>query len=185
MAKSVIQKDWYEIIAPDVFDNEKVAETPADKEQKLHDRRVKVNLQDLMPSSDKYYMDVYLQVKDVEGNKAKAVLAGHDTSKEYISKMVRRQTDRIDQVVDVETSDGREVRVKLIATTINKTTSAAKTEIRKQMEEIVTEQAQDRDFQTFMQDMFQNELQSELNDACKKIYPLKTVEFRKTEVTPN
>lgn len=185
MAKSVIQKDWYEIIAPDVFDNEKVAETPADKEQKVHNRRVKVNLQDLMPASDKYYMDIYLQVKDVDGNKAKAVLAGHDTSKEYISKMVRRQTDRIDQVVDVETSDGREVRVKMIATTINKTTSAAKTEIRKRMEGIVTEQAENRDFQTFMQDMFQNELQKELNESCKKIYPLKTVEFRKTEVKPN
>jgi small subunit ribosomal protein S3Ae len=181
MAKSVIQKDWYELVAPDIFDNEVVAETPADKERKVDNRTVKVNLKDVMPASDKYYMDVYLQVKNIDGKKAKTELVGHDTSKEYISKMVRRHTDRIDHVVDVETKDDQRVRVKLVGTTIKNTHSSAKTDIRKRMEEIVEDHASKKDFDDFMRDIFQNEIQNEINEECKKIYPLRTIEFRKTE----
>ncbi|MDY6771203.1 MAG: hypothetical protein SV186_04585 [Candidatus Nanohaloarchaea archaeon] len=182
MAQSVIQKDWYELVAPDLFDNEVVAETPADKSAKVDNRTVKVNLKDLMPASDKYYMDVYLQVKSVDGNKAKTELVGHDTSKEYISKMVQRGTDRIDHVVDVETKDGQTVRVKLIGTTIKNTHSSAKTDIRKRMEELVTDHASKKNTDDFMRDIFQNEVQKKVNEECKEIYPLRTVEIRKTEI---
>jgi len=182
MAQSVMQKNWFEIIAPDIFDNEKVAETPAEKGAKVEDRQLKLGLKDVMPSSNKYYMDVFLQVDRVDGKKAKTELAGHTTSKEYVSKMVRRRSDRIDQVADVETKDGRTVRVKMIAITIRKTNSGAKTDIRKKMEEIAREQASKKNFDQFMRDIFQDELQQEIDQACKKIYPLRTVEFLKTEL---
>jgi small subunit ribosomal protein S3Ae len=177
-----MSKQWYEIIAPEIFDSETVGETPADKEDKIQNRRVKINLKDVMPASDKYYMDVFLQVDQIDGNKAKTRLVGHQTSKEYISKMVSRRSDRIDHVVDVETKDGTEVRTKIVATTIQKTHSSAKTEIRKRMEDIVTEKASKKNLDGFMTDIFHNELQKEINAECKKIYPLRSVEFRKTEV---
>ncbi|MDY6777561.1 MAG: hypothetical protein SVU32_02775 [Candidatus Nanohaloarchaea archaeon] len=185
MAKSMMQKNWYELVAPDIFDNETVSETPAEKADKVVNRTVKVNLKELMPSSDKYYMDVFLQVTDVDGKKAKTELIGHDTSKEYISKMVSRRSDRIDRVIDAETQDGKEVRFKLVATTIQKTHSSAKTEIRKRMGEIVEEKAEDTDFEDLMEQIFQNEVQKEINEACQEIYPLRTVEFRKTELLEN
>ncbi|MFT4893125.1 MAG: ribosomal protein S3AE, partial [Candidatus Nanohaloarchaea archaeon] len=31
MAKAVIQKNWYEIQVPDIFDAEEITETPAEK----------------------------------------------------------------------------------------------------------------------------------------------------------
>lgn len=182
MAKAVMNKNWFEIVAPDVFDNETVSETPAEKDTDVLDRTVKVSLNDLMPSSDKYYMDVFLQVRTVDGKKAKTELTGHTTSKEFVSKMVRRRSDRIDQVTDVTTSDDRSVRVKLIAGTIKNTNSAAKTSIRKKMDEMVEEKAAKMDYDEFMRAIFQGELQQEINDACSKIYPLRSVEFRKTEL---
>ena len=185
MAKSVAQKNWYEIIAPDVFDKAKISETPSDREEKVLNRTVKVGLKELVPTSNKYYMDVFLQIYNIEGNKAHTKLKGHKTSKEYVSKMVRRRSDRIDKVMDVKTKDNKKVRVKIIAATINNTTSITKKSIRKKIEEIVREEASKNRFVDFMNSIFQNEIQQRLEENCKKIYPLKTIEFRKTELIEN
>lgn len=184
MAKSVLQKNWYDLVAPDIFDNEEVGQTPAEKDSMVGNRQIKVSLQDVMPSSDKYYMDVFLQVKDIDGNKAKTELVGHEVSKEYISKMINRRTDRIDHVFDVEAKDGGDIKVKLVAVTIKKANSSAITSIRNKMEELVDEKASKLGTEEFMEQIFNNEMQREINSECKKIYPLKTVEFRKTEITP-
>jgi len=185
MARSVAQKDWFEIVAPDIFDNEKVSETPSDRKEKVDGRTVKVNLKDLVPTSSKYYMDVFLQVKDVEGNKAHTELVGQKTSKEYVSKMVRRRSDRIDKVMDVDTKDGKKVRVKIIASTLNNTHGSTKKAIKEKMDEIIEDNASSSSYVEFMNAIFQNEIQRELNDKCKKIYPLRSVEFRKTELLEN
>jgi small subunit ribosomal protein S3Ae len=182
MAKSVLRKTWYEIVAPDVFDNETVADTPAEEAEMVDGRQVKVNLKDLMPTSDKYYMDVFLQVQDVEGEKARTELAGHTTSSEYISKMISRRSNRLDWVGDAETADGKEVRVKVVATTIRKTQSAQVSRLRKRVGELVEDAAADMKFDAFMEAVFQDEIQQHIKDDVKEIYPLRDLEIRKTEV---
>ncbi|MDY6776517.1 MAG: 40S ribosomal protein S3a/S1 [Candidatus Nanohaloarchaea archaeon] len=184
MAKAALQKEWYDIVAPDLFGNDTVAETPAGEEEEVDGRRVKVDLQDLMPSSDKYYMDVFLKVDDVEGDRAKTRIDGHTVSKEYVSKMVSRRSNRIDAVTDAETSDGSTVRVKMVGVTIKKTSSSKVNAARKRLKEAVEEEAGKAGLDDFMESIFSGGLQKRLEDAAQKIYPLREVEVRKTEVRP-
>ncbi len=177
-----MRKEWYDIVAPDLFGNEVVAQTPAEEEDLLDGRTVKVNLKDLMPTSKKYYMDVYLQVTDVEGSTAQTIVAGHDTSREYISKMVGRRSNRLDYVGDVTTKDGQDVRVKIVATTIRKTKSAKISRLRERIADIVEDAAEDQSFNDFMEAIFQDELQEQIKEDVKEIYPLRDLEIRKTEV---
>lgn len=182
MAKSVLRKEWYTIVAPDLFDNERIAETPAEEPGLLHGRTVKANLKDLRPSSDKYYMDVYFQVTDVEGNTAQTQLVGHDTAKEYVSRMISRRSNRVDVVDDVTTEDGVTVRVKLVAATIRKTKSANVSRLRNRITELVRQRAENSSFDAFMESIFDNDLQQHLRNETKTIYPLRDLEIRKTEV---
>lgn len=182
MAKTVLRKNWYEIVAPDVFDNETVAETPAEEQDLVTGRTVKVNLKDLLPTSGKYYMDVFLQVNDVEGDKAHTALVGHETSHEYISRMISRQSDRIDYVGDVETRDGTTVRVKVVATTIKRTKSAKIDAVRATIDEAVKDYAAEHTFDELMLAIFQNDFQQVLKDEARQIYPIRDLEVRKTEV---
>ncbi len=182
MAKAALQKDWYEIVAPDLFGGDIVADTPAEEPEMVEGRTVKVGLQELRPDTGRYYMDVFLRVDAVDGNRAKTSIAGHDISSEYISKMVSRRSDRVDAVVDVETSDGENVRVKIVGATIRKTSSSQVGEVRKRMEDAATEQAEQNSLDDFMDMIFSGELQSKLEDAAQDIYPLREVEVRKTEV---
>lgn len=182
MAKAVMRKDWFDIVAPDIFDNETVSQTPAEDKDLVNGRTIKVNLKELMPTSSKYYMDVYLQVTDVEGSTAHTRLVGHDTAREYVSKMISRQSNRLDYVDDVTTKDGITVRVKLVATTIRKTQSAKVSRLRKRIQEITREEAENNTFDDFMEAIFQNELQQKIRNDVKEIYPLRDLEIRKTEV---
>jgi len=180
--KSVIRKDWYDLIAPDIFGGKKVSETPADSPSKVEGRTVKVNLKEVMPDSGKYYIDVFLKVKDVSGQKARTELVGHKCSREYLSRLVRRHSTRIDYINDLETKDDKQIRVKLIITTLGKCKSSVKKEIRKKAGEIVKDKVEASDFDQFMQTIFENKIQRTINDEVKTTYPLKSVEFRKVEV---
>lgn len=182
MAKTLAQKDWYEIVAPDIFDNKEVSKTPADESEKVMDRKIKMELKNLIKGTDKYYMDVFLKVNDIEGKRASTKLVGHKCSREYISRLVRRGSDRLDLVKEVETKDGKVLRVKIIAITLKKVNSSVEKKIRKEIWDLVEDKAEDMSFDEFMQAIFSNEIQKEIYQKVKKIYPLRTVEFRKTEL---
>lgn len=182
MAKTALQKEWYEIVSPELFGEETVAETPAEEPEMVEGRTVEVNLQDLMPSSDKYYMDVSLKVEAVEGSTARSRIFGHEVSSEYISKMVSRRSNRIDAVADVTTADEQDVRVKIVATTIRKTNSSKVNSVRKRMVEVAEERAEDADLEDYMESIFTGDLQEAIRGDARKIYPLREVEIRKTEV---
>lgn len=182
MAKAVLRKEWYEITAPEMFGGEAISETPAEEAEMVLGRTVKVGLKDLMPSSDKYFMDVFLQVEDVEGDTARTRLVGHTTSQEYISKMVSRGSNRIDAVTDVETADGEIVRLKAIGVTIRKTNSATVKHVRNRIEDTIQEFAGDRSYDDVMEAIFTGDIQHQVRDACQDIYPLRSFEIRKSEL---
>lgn len=182
MAKTALQKDWYEIVSPELFGSETVAETPAEEPKSVEERTVKLGLQDLVPDTRRYYMDVYLKVTEVEGNRAKTAISGHNVSSDYVSKMVSRRSNRIDAVEDVKTSDGSRVRVKVVGATIRKTSSSQVNEVRRRMREVIREEAGKKSLDEFMESIFTGDLQKKMEAAAQKIYPLREVEVRKTEV---
>ena len=65
-----MQKNWFAVQAPDIFDKEEVSETPAEKASQVEGRTIKEGLNEMMDDTSKYYMDVTLKITEVEGNKA-------------------------------------------------------------------------------------------------------------------
>lgn len=182
MAKAVIQKNWYEIQAPEIFDKDVITETPAEKESQVVGRRISEDLSEVMESTDKYYVDVSLKVTDVEGNKAFAEIDGMECSSEFVSRMIRKRSDRMDLVHDVETSDDREVRVKVVGATVSKTSSNTLRDVRNRLKELIEEEAKATNYNEFMKMIFQDRLQEELREEAEDIYPFKDLEVRKTKL---
>jgi len=182
MAKAVIQKNWYEIQAPEVFDKDVITETPAEKDSQVVGRRLSEDLSELLESTDKYYVDVTLKITDVEGSKAFAEIDGMECSSEFVSRMIRKRSDRMDLVHDTETSDDRKVRVKLVGATISNTSSKTLRDVRNKLKEIIDEEAGATEYQDFMKMIFQDRLQQELREEAEDIYPFKDLEVRKTEL---
>lgn len=182
MAKAVIQKNWYEIQAPDIFSVDTVTETPAEKESQVIGRTVKQGLTELMDGADKYYVDVELKVTEVEGNKAFTEISGMECSSEFVSRMVRKRSDRMDLVEEYITADDRKVRVKVVGATVKKTSTKTLKAARKTISDIIKEKASEQDYNEFMENVFMDNIQDEIRDDANKIYPFRELEIRKTEL---
>ncbi len=182
MAKAVIQKNWYDIQAPDIFSEDKIGETPAEKESQLIDRRISKDLTSVFDGTDKYYVDVHFRVTDVEGNKAFTEIDGMECSKEFVSRMVRKRSDRMDLVHDTETSDDRKVRVKVVGATVSNTSTKTLKASREAIKDAIDEKASEQSYEELMENIFADNLQKGIRDAANGIYPFRELEVRKTEL---
>ncbi|MFQ3275300.1 MAG: ribosomal protein S3AE [Candidatus Nanohaloarchaea archaeon] len=182
MAKAVIQKNWYEIQVPDIFDAEEITETPAEKDSQVIGRTVKENLTELMEDSGKYYVDVSFKVTEVEGNKAFTEIYGMECSSEYVSRMIRKRSRRLDVVKDFRTADNREVRIKVVGATVKKTSTNTLKDAREAITDILEEKTSEQSYNELMENIFMDNVQEELRDKVNKIYPFRDLEIRKTEL---
>lgn len=182
MAKAVLQKSWYNIQAPEIFDEDEVGETPADSDTEVIGRRVKESLNDLMEATDKYYADVSLKVTDVEGNKAFTEIDEMTVSSEFVSRMIKEGSDRFDYVHDLETRDGKNVRVKFVGATLRRTSSEKLTSTRRKIAETMEEKAENQSYEELMENIFTDKIQEQIRDEVEKIYPFRQLEIRKTEL---
>jgi len=176
-------KQWYNIRAPPMYNGVQIAETLADETDKLLGRVAEATLQDLTGDFSKMHVKLRFKVAAVRGNEAATKFAGHELTSDYIRRLTRRKHSKIDAVVDVTTKDGFSLRVKPMAVTERRAQSSQEQEIRRIAISKITAAAQENEHPAFIRTLVSGDLaQSIFNDA-RKIYPLKRVEIRKSEIT--
>ena len=109
-----VKKEWYTIEAPDMFGNKVVGETPSLDSKNLVNRVLEVNLMEIENNYKRFFIKLKFKINEVEDKKVKTKFIGHDSMSERIYRMVQRNTRRVDVIQNVETKDGRKLRVKTI-----------------------------------------------------------------------
>lgn len=175
-------KEWYTLVAPDMFDNQELGEAPATTEEALLGRKVEAGATDLVKSSNKYYFKMNFKVENVEGNEAKCKFVGHDCSRDFITRMIRKRSKRVDDRTTVETDDGVKLVVKTVCATIKPVGSSTQTGIRKKISQFLKDRVSDVSLKEFVNSMLSGKLQKQIKESSDKVYPLRQIEFRKTEV---
>ncbi len=175
-------KEWYTLKAPEMFGGGTMGEIPASTEEAVKDRTVEAGATDLHSSSKKYYFKVKMRVDEVDGKTCKTKFIGHDSSRDYLTRIVRKRSKRVDEITRVETKDGVEMRVKTVCATIKPVGASTQTSIRKKVSEVLKKEASEKDIEDFVKDIFMDRLQKKVKTEADRIYPLREIEFRKTEV---
>jgi small subunit ribosomal protein S3Ae len=175
-------KEWYEILAPEMFGRTKVGETPANDPNKLIGRVVEVTLGEIVNDFTKQNIKMFFKIYSVSGKIAYTKFIGSEITRDYLRSLVRRRTSRIDGNIVVKTKDGYKIRVKPVCFTVKRTNSSRKSAIRKIMEDIIKMRASELDFIQFVQEIVLGKLSSDIYKQVKVIYPPRRVEIRKTEV---
>lgn len=182
MARRAKAKQWFEIIAPKVFNNMEIGKTLATEPEALIGRRLTISAIEVTNDLRKYYLKLTFRIIKVEGTKAFTEFDGSECTRDYISRMVVRRVRRIDTVQDVITKDGFKVRVKCIAVIHRK----AKTSIEKTMAEKIKEMIEDivknSTLHEFVSKMISDEIKNKIIKEIRKIYPVRHFEIRKVEV---
>jgi small subunit ribosomal protein S3Ae len=172
------RKEWYDIILPHYFGETKVGETPSDEPNKVMGRIFETTLAAITGDFSQEYMKMYFQVNELEGHTARTVFKGHD----YLRSLVRRRSTKIDGFFRVYTKDGFRVKIVVTAMTQRRIQTSQEFAIRKIMQEIVEDKAENLTFDQLAHEMVLGKLASDVYNRAKNVTSLRHVGVRKSEL---
>ncbi|MFO7619573.1 MAG: 30S ribosomal protein S3ae [Thermoplasmata archaeon] len=175
-------KNWYNIMAPEMFNRQKVAETLTDEPGNLIGRVAEVTVQDINGDFSKMHIKLRFKVNDVRGTEAHTYFIGHDMSSDYVRRMTRRRKSKIDMVVDAKTRDDYIIRLKPLAISGNRVRASQQSEIRHIMFNVLSEFCTSRPLDEIVRAIISGQLAKITATACKPIHPLQRVEIHKSEI---
>ena len=177
-----VKKTWYEIISPSMFGSVSIGETMAFEPKNLIGRKIKVNITELGKQYQKFFMKLIFKIDNIEGSKAHTNFVGHEVTTERIYRMVQRRVRRVDCIVDTKTSDNVKIRLKVILILVRRVGTSVKNDARAKAKESVERLVKDMTLEALVKSMIEDQLQKNIREECKKIYPVGQIEVRKSEV---
>lgn len=185
MAKKVDKwksKKWYSVEAPEVFEKKTITETPAESEEQLIGRTIKTSLSQITGKRSQRYIELILQINEVEGGKAKTQLKGYELSRSYLRKNIRKGRSLVKTVKDIETDEGQ-LRTTVYAFLVRKVHTSQKDKIREIINNKLEEEAKNNDFNDLIQKMIFGKIATEIFKKGKKISPIKRIEITKCMIS--
>jgi small subunit ribosomal protein S3Ae len=181
MASKLKGKDWYQITAPKFFGDFVIGETPAFDPNQLKGRIIETSLTDITGDPNKYYLKFYFKIEDIKDKKTITRFVGHDCTKDFLARIVRRRSTRIDTNDVIKLLDNK-IRVKSIAISNRRVSQAVETKVRRIVRETIIKELEKMKTEEFIREIIDGKLQAIIRKNVSKVYPLRYFEFRKTEV---
>jgi ribosomal protein S3AE len=175
-------KDWYAILAPEMFSGKQIGEVPATDAKTLVGRNLEVSLPELVGQTQKYYIKVKLKATSLEDGKVKTRFNGMDIAKDQMFRIVRKRTRKTQLVNYIVTKDDWRMKVSTIMTLNRRTNSAVGTRVRAGVDSTLKEFASGKPAEEFMKAVFSGDLQHSLKKSFNKVYPIRFSEISKIEV---
>jgi len=177
-------KKWYIALAPTSLESKELGEVVSSEEDNLKDRIIKRSLMELgmnQNSQMAMFTNMLFRVTEVKGNNAHTKLIGHEIAPSYIKTFARRDKSLIHEVVDIQTKDSENVRLKVIAVTGARVSENTRRNIRKALVEEVKKNGEALTFDELFQDLLYGRFSSKLFTRLKQITQMRRVEVRKSE----
>lgn len=175
-------KKWYEVLAPEMFNNISLGTIPADDPDKLIGRVLEITLYDITGDISQVHVKLYFQIIRVEGDKAYTWFKGHELARDYMRSLIRRKSSKIQGIFDVTTKDGYVLRITIIALTSYRCKTSQKRAIRKVMYNYITNKAPELTLAEFLSETLSYKISNEVAERARKIYPIRRVEVYKTKL---
>ncbi|MBU3905143.1 MAG: hypothetical protein KJ906_03280 [Nanoarchaeota archaeon] len=180
MAKPII-KEWYDITSPKYFGRKVIGQSLTTDPNRLLNRVIEVSLVELTGEATKYYIKLYFKADKIEGTKVSTVFFGHDTTRDFVARIVQLGTDRIDTNNIVQLKDGK-MRIKSIIITNGNVKRGLERVIRKTAIDEIKIELEDMTIDDFLKNMVTGSLQKKLRKKLSKLHPLRQFEFNKSQI---
>ena len=177
-----VKKQWYEIVAPKVFEEKVIGETLAAEPKQLIGRKIETSLFELSKDYSKFYIKLQFQIDNIEDSRAFTKFVGHDIMRERIYRMVQRRVRRVDVIMDVRTKDNVLIRVKTVFVLLRRVNTSIKAATRVKAKEVIEKTLSESSLDDFVKLIVSGELAANIRKECNRISPVGGVEIRKSEV---
>jgi len=175
-------KDWYVILAPKMFSETQMAETPAIDPKVLVGRTVESNVSELLGQPDKYYMNLKFKITGVNDHNASTRFHGYSCAKEHLFRIIRKRSQKVRATTNVETKDGWKLQVVSLVILNRNTDIEVRRKVRKIMVSGLMESAKGSGMDSFIRSITGGVLQKDIRKLGNKIYPVRFSEIERIEV---
>jgi len=182
MAKKLKGKEWFTLLAPKMFKEKVIGETPTGDSKTLLGRKLDVHMINLIDDLSKYYIKLYFKVDKIEGDKAYTVFDGLECLRDYISRMIRYGITRIDTNQTLKTKDGKSLRVKGIIIVSKKIKKNVEITLKSFVEEKIKKTVEENELDELLERLINDTLKNSIIKEGSKIYPMRAFEIRKVDV---
>ena len=173
-------KQWYDVLAPEMFEREELGTTPAEESEQVLGRTIETTLGDLQNDASENNKKLKFQVNEVAGKSAYTEFSKYELTRDYTRSLVRRGSSKIEAFITVLTTDDYRLQIQPVAFTTKSADESQEKAIRREMIDIVEEAASDRTFKDLVDSVVTGRLSSAIYNEAKLIYPVRRVEIQKT-----
>tara|TARA_B100001778_G_scaffold42751_1_gene30873 strand:- start:5066 stop:6064 length:999 start_codon:yes stop_codon:yes gene_type:complete len=176
-------KRWFTIRAPrHPWNFKRIGETIGETDEHIMGRVYEMTQQEFSGDFTKMHVLLRFRVTDVVGQDALTTFVGHSHQSDHTRRQIRRYRGKIDDVVDVVTTDGFLVRLKPLMITERRCQTSVKQAMRAKSAEIIRAVASKSNYSKLQEAMLGGDLETEIRNAVKSIYPCRNVVIRKSQL---
>ena len=176
-------KRWFTIRAPrHPWNFKRIGETIGETEEHIMGRVYEMTQQEFSGDFTKMHVLLRFRVTDVVGQDALTTFVGHAHQSDHTRRQIRRYRGKIDDVVDVVTTDGFLVRMKPLMITERRCQTSVKQAMRSKSAEVIRSFAAKSTYAKIQEAMLGGDLETEIRNAVKAIYPCRNVVIRKSQL---
>ncbi|RZD49131.1 MAG: hypothetical protein CXT67_10230 [Methanobacteriota archaeon] len=145
-------------------------------------RIYEMTLQEFNGDFTKMHIILRFRVTEVVGRDALTTFIGHHHQTDHTRRQIRRYRGKVDDVVDVVSTDGYLVRLKPLIITQRRVQTSVKQAMRAKAAEVIRAFASKNTFSKIQESILGGELEGEILNAVKPIYPVKSVAIHKSQL---
>ncbi len=175
-------KEWFNITAPPYISEKNIGETVAADSSALIGRSIEIGLLELTDNVEDMQTKLRFKITSVSGETAETQFSGHEISRDFIRAQIRNHRTRIDCISDLVLKDKSRVRIFVTCITPTRCSSSQQRSMRKIVVDSMDGYSQEHGLPSFVERVLSNEFKAEIYDKLVKIYPLKSLEIRKSKV---
>jgi small subunit ribosomal protein S3Ae len=172
------KKKWLTLIAPKLFNEQAMGETPTYEDETVIGIHLVKSLMDLTRDVRKQTIKVRFKVREVINENAFTDFIGYELLPSSLRRMVRRGKDKVEDRFSVVTKDNLIVVIKPILITNSKTNASVLTRLRKGAQQAYAQHAKKITFSALSSDVVTGKLQRAVREKLTKIYPVRISEVK-------
>ncbi len=181
-AQAIVKKKrWVPILAPKLFNEQRIGESYVEHAENLVGRKVTVSLMTLTGEPQKQTVSVSFKITKIVNDAALTDIVGYKILPVVIKKLVRRRRDKISDSFIVESSDKKAVRIKPLVATRGRTTGSVLTSMRKLCRAYLAKSISTMTFEDIIRNVVQKKLQHGLIQQLRRMYPVGACEIGQLE----
>lgn len=176
-------KRWYTIRAPrHPWDFKPIGETIGESDEHIIGRVYEMTQQEFDGNFSKMHVVMRFRVSECIGQDALTTFIGHHHQTDHTRRQIRRYRGKVDDVVDVVTTDGYLVRMKPLIITQQRVQTSVKQDMRSRTRDIIISFTAKNTYSDVQRALLDGKLEEEIEKGVKSIYPVRSVAIRKSQL---